>query len=323
MLPIDHFHHNQIYSDVYSFICNVTTLYKITFTKINSKSKAAIQDELEGEGEDSKNEGEGKSKADLCKVSQDSYKFYRKRRYLFSKYDLGIELDNESWYSVTPESVGEYIAQRVVDKLGSNQICVLDAFSGCGGNVIQFGKLCKKVYGCEIDEAKIQYCQNNCKIYGINNYKILLKDYLESKSVDFDNNKISAVFLSPPWGGVGYTQMEKYTFEYMHPNFNDTLSKSLEFSKNLILYIPRNTDVSEICSVLSIYASEMNELGRSQEVIFEIERLGHYSGSTSVLVIYTGDLANITDEEVVDHLCEEYLNLPQDPTQAEICKNSK
>lgn len=151
----------------------------------------------------------------------------------------------------------------------------------------------------------------------------MLKDYLESTSADFDNNLISAVFLSPPWGGVGYTQMEKYTFEYMHPNFNDTLTKSLEFSKNLILYIPRNTDVTEICSVLSIYSSKMNELGRSQEVVFEIERLGHYSGSTSVLVIYTGDLANITEGEVVDHICEEYLNLPQDPVQAEICKNGK
>jgi hypothetical protein len=104
--------------------------------------------------------------------------------------------------------------------------------------------------------------------------------------------------LSPPWGGVNYTQMHKYKFEYMHPNFNDTLTKSLEFSKNLILYIPRNTDVFEICSVLSIYADKMAEMGRENEVVFEIERLGHQMNATSILVIYTGDLANVQNHEI-------------------------
>jgi len=243
------------------------------------------------------------------KVSQDSYKFYRKRRYLFSRYDQGIQLDNESWYSVTPESIGEYIAERTLKMLGTENATILDAFAGWGGNIIQFAKLFKKVYGWEIDDTKIDYCNNNCEIYGVNNYKILLKDYLETTHDDFDNSEINAVFLSPPWGGVGYTKMDKYTFEYMHPNFNDTLTKSLEYSKNLILYIPRNTDVSEICSVLSIYASKLNDMGRGNEVIFEIERLGHLNGSTSVIVIYTGDLANIRDTELVDHLFNEYFRL--------------
>lgn len=134
---------------------------------------------------------------------------------------------------------------------------------------------------------------------------------------DFDNDKLNAVFLSPPWGGVGYTQMEKYKFEYMHPNFNDTLTKSLEYSNNLILYIPRNTDVKEICSVLSVYAQKLNNQGRQNEIVFEIERLGHQHAATSVLIIYTNELANIENYEICDHLCENYLNLPQDAKIAE------
>lgn len=287
---------------------NVTTIFKITSTKINSKSNAACSEELDGC--DSDEDRQANKTHEL--VSKESYKFYRKRRYLFSKYDQGIKLDDESWYSVTPESIGEYMADRVVKALGSDQIHVLDAFAGCGGNIIQFGKRIKKVYGCEIDETKIQYCQNNCRIYGIDNYKILLKDYLKSSRSDFDNNKLDAVFLSPPWGGTGYLKMDKYTFDYMTPNFNDTLTKSLSYSKNLIMYIPRNTDVSEICSVLSIYASKMNDMGRAKEVIFEIERLGHYSGATSVLVIYTGDLANINSPNIIDHIEDEYLQFPNE-----------
>lgn len=265
-------------------------------------------------------------------IDKENYKFYRKRRYLFSKFDqkiydsathseLGIKLDNESWYSVTPESVGEYISERVNSALGSSKLNIIDAFAGWGGNVIQFGKRCNKVYGCEIDDTKIQYWQNNCKIYDVTNYKILNKDYLESTSADFDNSHIDAVFLSPPWGGPGYLKMEKYSFDYMTPNFNDILTKSLEFSKNLILYIPRNTDVSEICSVLSIYAKKMSEMGRENEIVFEIERLGHYSGATSVIIVYTGDLANIQQYEIVNHLADEYLNLPTGDEQTiEKCK---
>lgn len=238
---------------------------------------------------------------------------------MFSKYDHGIKLDDESWYSVTPESLGEYITERVCKTFPQeSEIHVLDAFAGCGGNIIQFGKRCTKVYGCDIDQTKINYCQNNCKIYGVSNYKVLLKDYLEATAKDFDNKKINAVFLSPPWGGTGYTQMHKYKFEYMHPNFNDTLSKSLEFTKNLILYIPRNTDLTELCSILSVYAEKMNDMGRQNEVVFEIERLGHFSGaSTSILVVYTGDLAHVQNYEIVDHLCEHYLNLPSDPKLTE------
>lgn len=66
--------------------------------------------------------------------------FINKRRYLFSKYDMGIQLDDESWYSVTPESFGEYMANRVVETFPNQEVNVLDAFAGCGGNIIQFAK---------------------------------------------------------------------------------------------------------------------------------------------------------------------------------------
>lgn len=292
------------------------TLFKLSWAKINSKSKACI---LEETNHESSSEDEKVMRNDSNEVSSNSRKFYKKRRYLFSKYDQGILLDEESWYSVTPESVGEYIADKVVKAFPNQEVNVLDAFAGCGGNIIQFAKVCNNVFGCEIDETKIAYCKNNCKIYEVSNYKVCHRDYLEATAEDFDNKTINAVFLSPPWGGVGYTQMHKYKFEYMHPNFNDTLSKSLEFSKNLILYIPRNTDVTEICSVLSIYANKMSEMGREHEIRFEIERLGHQNGATSVLVVYTGDLADIPNDEICDHLCENYLNLPTDETSAMNC----
>jgi len=63
-------------------------------------------------------------------------RFWKKRYYLFSKFDRGIKIDDESWYSVTPEPMAKHIAQRVVDRFGTGTANVLDAFCGVGGNAI-------------------------------------------------------------------------------------------------------------------------------------------------------------------------------------------
>lgn len=110
----------------------MTTVLKITHAQIETKSKASLEEPIINE--------DYKAELQNDMVSKDCSKFYKKRRYLFSKYDSGIKLDQESWYSVTPESVGEYIADRVVQTLGRDDLTILDAFAGCGGNIIQFGK---------------------------------------------------------------------------------------------------------------------------------------------------------------------------------------
>ena len=80
------------------------------------------------------------------------------------------------------------------------------------------------------------------------------------------------------------------------------------------------------CEISCIYAGSISGKDREKEVVFEIERLGHYTGATSILVIYTGNLAKIETHEIVDHLCEHYLNLPLDESNAikwmiDLCKH--
>ena len=50
---------------------------------------------------------------------------------LFSRFDEGIELDVESWFSVTPEAIAQHIAERCRCDV------IIDAFCGVGGNAIQ------------------------------------------------------------------------------------------------------------------------------------------------------------------------------------------
>jgi hypothetical protein len=59
-------------------------------------------------------------------------KFWNQRFYYFSKFNEGILMDYESWYSVTPEDLSIHIA-----KLCGPEAIVVDAFCGSGGNVVQ------------------------------------------------------------------------------------------------------------------------------------------------------------------------------------------
>lgn len=87
-------------------------------------------------------------------------KYWYKRFSLFSLFDMGIKLDRgnykyrhnqcytmsillftiytESWFSVTPEKVAAYAAERCKCNL------IIDAFCGAGGNTIQFAMTCSK-----------------------------------------------------------------------------------------------------------------------------------------------------------------------------------
>jgi hypothetical protein len=67
-------------------------------------------------------------------------KYYRSRYAFFEKFDEGIQLDTESWYSVTPEKIAEYTARKMRDFNRNPELTVVDGFSGVGGNTIQFAK---------------------------------------------------------------------------------------------------------------------------------------------------------------------------------------
>lgn len=53
---------------------------------------------------------------------------------MFSRYDDGIKMDEEGWFSVTPEPLARHHAFRC----GSGT--VVDSFTGVGGNAIQFAQ---------------------------------------------------------------------------------------------------------------------------------------------------------------------------------------
>ncbi|KAI8925527.1 RNA cap guanine-N2 methyltransferase-domain-containing protein [Entophlyctis helioformis] len=165
-------------------------------------------------------------------------KYWHQRFSLFSRYDDGIAMDYEGWFSVTPERIAEHIAERVSCNI------VIDAFCGVGGNSIQFAKTCSKVIAIDIDWVRLQCARHNAELYGV-------ADKIEFIHGDFfklaPGLKADVVFLSPPWGGPEYLRADVYDLEHMMPvNGIELYDLSRQITPNIVYFLPRNVDHEQV-----------------------------------------------------------------------------
>jgi len=74
--------------------------------------------------------------------------------------------------------------------------------------------------------------------------------------------------------------------------------KALEFSKNLMLFLPRNTSIINLITELSRFSKQIH--GGRDELLIEVQQL-MYGESCKALLVMTGDLAKIDSKEVAAH----------------------
>lgn len=80
-------------------------------------------------------------------------KYWGQRYRYFSRFDEGVSMDKEGWYSVTPEAIALHIAERVCCDV------VVDPFVGCGGNAVQFALVSHLVFAIDIDPVKLEHAR--------------------------------------------------------------------------------------------------------------------------------------------------------------------
>ncbi|CAM8998605.1 unnamed protein product [Rhodiola kirilowii] len=169
----------------------------------------------------------------------DVTKYWCQRYYLFSKFDDGIKMDEEGWYSVTPEKIAEHHASRC----GTGVI--LDLFTGVGGNAIQFALRSELVIAVDIDPIKIAYARHNAAIYGVDGWI----DFIQGNSFAIARTlKADTVYLSPPWGGPEYTRSEIYDLKTMLKPYDGyyLFNTVKHIAPNIVMFLPRNVDVGQL-----------------------------------------------------------------------------
>ncbi|XP_058555588.1 trimethylguanosine synthase isoform X2 [Neofelis nebulosa] len=169
-------------------------------------------------------------------------KYWAQRYRLFSRFDDGIKLDREGWFSVTPEKIAEHIAGRVSQSFKCD--IVVDAFCGVGGNTIQFALTGKTVIAIDIDPVKIDLARNNAEVYGIaDKIEFICGDFLLLAS----HLKADVVFLSPPWGGPDYATAETFDIRtMMSPDGFEIFRRSQKITNNIVYFLPRNADIDQM-----------------------------------------------------------------------------
>ncbi|XP_014502748.1 trimethylguanosine synthase isoform X5 [Vigna radiata var. radiata] len=169
-------------------------------------------------------------------------KYWCQRYTLFSRFDDGIKMDEEGWFSVTPEAIAQHQAIRCASDM------IIDCFTGVGGNSIQFARRCGHVIGIDIDSLKIDYARHNAAIYGV-------VDQIDFIVGDFfllaPKLKADTVFLSPPWGGPDYLKATTYDMKTMlRPHDGHTLfSAAKEIASRIVMFLPRNINFNQLAEL--------------------------------------------------------------------------
>ncbi|XP_028284123.1 trimethylguanosine synthase [Parambassis ranga] len=173
-------------------------------------------------------------------------KYWAQRYRLFSRFDEGVKLDREGWFSVTPERIAEHIALRVEQSFPDSEL-VIDAFCGVGGNAIQFALTGKRVLAVDIDIVRLDMARHNAVVYGVSErIDFLQGDFLQLAPT----LRGDVVFLAPPWGGPDYLSAEVFDIRtMMEPDGFEIFRLAKMISDNIVYFLPRNTDMDQIASL--------------------------------------------------------------------------
>ncbi|KAK6202709.1 RNA cap guanine-N2 methyltransferase-domain-containing protein, partial [Scheffersomyces amazonensis] len=176
-------------------------------------------------------------------------KFWSRRYQLFSRFDDGVYMTSELWYSVTPESIAIFTA-RVVKYLLPDAKNILDVCCGGGGNLIQFAYYFDNVGGIDINLVNARCSMHNAEIYEIDEDGSVPIHWVPEdlrKEDDIDNT-FDFIFCSPPWGGTSYNRgKDSFDLYEMHPFPIDKLVQSmLQYTRNVGLFLPKSSNLDQL-----------------------------------------------------------------------------
>ncbi|KAK6464736.1 RNA cap guanine-N2 methyltransferase-domain-containing protein, partial [Scheffersomyces coipomensis] len=193
-------------------------------------------------------------------------KFWGRRYKLFSRFDDGIYMTSELWYSVTPESIAQFSAS-LIKYLLPDCNNILDVCCGGGGNTIQFAYLFDNVGGIDIKDINVQCTVHNAEVYEVADRIWTHVGDWNEMSAEGDDESVSTswipehlrksedidttfdmIFCSPPWGGTSYNRgSNEFDLYQMEPFAIDKLLESmLQYTQNIALFLPKSSNLDQL-----------------------------------------------------------------------------
>lgn len=184
------------------------------------------------------------------------HKYYHQRYDYFSLFDSGIQIDEEGWYSVTPEAIAHHIATEAhaiaLTNKSSAITVIVDAFCGVGGNTIQFAKYFDKVIAIDLDAGRLEMARHNATIYGVADRIEFIHGDVFDILKSIGDIKPDLVFMSPPWGGPDYVNQPVFCprAHLLDDRGQELFNLARKVSKNLVLFLPRQSNIYTVAEML-------------------------------------------------------------------------
>ena len=196
-------------------------------------------------------------------------KYFDQRYRLFRRYDEGILLDDESWYSVTPEAISQHIADYVLQLSGRRRLGgIIELFCGSGGNTIPLANISEFVVAIDHDVDKLTRLVNNAAVYGVAKciFPIACDVHclLEERSVLGGTPKFDLLLMSPPWGGPAYLEGGLFNLKTGFPCGDgfDLIVRSFRLCGNVVCVLPKNVDSKQLRKIQRILSGVSCRLER-------------------------------------------------------------
>lgn len=148
-----------------------------------------------------------------------------RRTRLFSRWEQGIQTDDEGLLSATPEALALDFVQGLSGR-------VLDGTCGVGALAIAAARRGCSVVACDLDGPRLEMARHNARIYGVE-LDLRCADVLDILRSD---GPFDALILDPPWGGRDYDRQGMRAQDLPFP-----LLEALELAPPVVrLKLPRS-----------------------------------------------------------------------------------
>ncbi len=180
------------------------------------------------------------------------YKKTIDKRVLFP-FDNGIanlynrlEIDDESVYFISTPNDASSITNIILQRQENcEDLSIIDATAGVGGNVFSFAKAFKNVIAVEISNTRSKMLLNNVSVYELKNVSIIEGDSIEVlKDEEYD-----IAFIDPPWGGSSYKEVNNISLSLSSVAIELLCINLLNIKKRLkmiVLKLPKNYNLEKL-----------------------------------------------------------------------------
>lgn len=97
----------------------------------------------------------------------------------------------------------------------------------------------------DIDPRKIELARNNAAVYGVDKkIDFVVGDFLKLA----DGLRGDVVFVSPPWGGLSYSNKSVYELEeHLQPvPLTELFTRLQKITPNVALFLPKNSNTFDV-----------------------------------------------------------------------------